>query len=308
MMKFDEPSWTGPSRWSRILGEGENPLLWSLPIYRAWGISVRIHVIFVAIILVKMILSIPENTLGPGFVALALIALFVLVLLHEYGHCFACRRVGGEADEILLWPLGGLASCLPPNRWQAHLVTVVGGPAVNLLLVPVLGGAVLAMGGSWDLVVFNPFDFGSAGSEALAGGYGFWFVWSLHATNAVLLGFNVLVPMYPLDGGRILHAVLWGRRGKLAADRISVAVGLVSAVLLGTVGLLTGETLIFGIAIFGGFVCYQEQRRQRFLEEPGADWPIPEVGDDPSGPDDGVEEEEIDAILAKISREGIKSL
>ncbi|MCH7765652.1 MAG: M50 family metallopeptidase [Acidobacteria bacterium] len=55
--------------------------------------------------------------------------LFVVVLVHEFGHCFGARYTGGEADEILIWPLGGLAYASPPHNAKAHMITTVAGPA-----------------------------------------------------------------------------------------------------------------------------------------------------------------------------------
>ena len=64
------------------------------------------------------------------------IALFALVLLHEFGHALACRSVGGEAKRIMLWPLGGVAYVRPPPRPGAQLWSIAAGPLVNLVLVP----------------------------------------------------------------------------------------------------------------------------------------------------------------------------
>src|SRR5205814_2483962 len=67
--------------------------------------------------------------------------LVVSILLHEFGHVFAARSVDGDAAEILMWPLGGLAYCDVPHTPRANLITAAGGPAVNLLLCVVAGGA-----------------------------------------------------------------------------------------------------------------------------------------------------------------------
>src|SRR5579863_7593404 len=69
------------------------------------------------------------------------LALFVIVLLHEFGHALACRQVGGRANEIVLWPLGGIAYVFPPPRPGALLWSIAAGPLVNLFLVPVTIGA-----------------------------------------------------------------------------------------------------------------------------------------------------------------------
>src|SRR5262245_45575733 len=135
-----------------------DPLSWSFPIGRFFGISVRIHLLFL-FFMVGMVgrgaLAQPRSyALDALYIQLIL---FLSVLLHEFGHCFAARRVDGDASEILLWPLGGLAYVDVPNTARANLVTVLGGPAVNLVLC-LITTAILAAYGfvppinpiSWD--------------------------------------------------------------------------------------------------------------------------------------------------------------
>src|SRR5437016_10121848 len=71
------------------------------------------------------------------------LALFIIVLLHEFGHALACRQVGGKADQIVLWPLGGVAYVAPPQRPGATLWSIVAGPLVNVILAPILTIAAL---------------------------------------------------------------------------------------------------------------------------------------------------------------------
>jgi len=298
------------SKWGRIFGDGDNPMRWSLPLYRLWGIGVRVHLIFIIVIIARLISTLLETKTGFLFMAIFLAGLFLLVLLHEYGHCLACRKVEGEADEILMWPLGGLASCLPPNTWKANLITVLGGPAINVLLLPVLAGGVLILsGGQWDLVFFNPLDPLLTMGSTDSGLFGYA-VFSMHVSNVFLLGFNMLVPMYPMDCGRVVHALIWRKKGRAVADRITWTVGIVTAIVLATIALAISEMMLFAIALFGGFVCFTEQRKQRFLEAAGPDWSMPfdaaASGGKPQTPE--VDFQEIDRILDKISKHGIQSL
>src|SRR5579863_6590293 len=71
------------------------------------------------------------------------LALFCIILLHEFGHALACRSVGGKANQIVLWPLGGVAYVAPPPRPGATLWSIAAGPLVNVGLLPVLSGAVI---------------------------------------------------------------------------------------------------------------------------------------------------------------------
>src|SRR5437764_2435137 len=74
------------------------------------------------------------------------LALFAIVLMHEFGHSLACRSVGGRAERIVLWPLGGIAYVAPPPRPGPVLWSIAAGPLVNLILAPLLFAACLALG------------------------------------------------------------------------------------------------------------------------------------------------------------------
>src|SRR5262245_45092875 len=119
-----------------------DPFAWSLPLGRLFGINVRIHWLFPFVALawvlrVALYKPYPEYKAPDGLwvdACVLMLILFVSVFLHELGHCFAARRVGGEANDVLLWPLGGLANVELPNRPRAHFLTAAAGPAVNLVL------------------------------------------------------------------------------------------------------------------------------------------------------------------------------
>ncbi|TVQ62611.1 MAG: hypothetical protein EA378_04585 [Phycisphaerales bacterium] len=298
-----------------------------MPLYSAWGIRVKAHLFFIVYVIAMLLWSIPQSGIGPGYMALGMLALFGTVLLHEYGHCFACRWVGGEADEVLMWPLGGLATVLPPEDWKSHLWTVLGGPAVNAVLWPVFAVLVLAMTGvTWSAVLFNPFAPGlGLGAAQTAATTPVWLVtgaWWLMYINLILLAFNMLVPMYPMDAGRTIQALLWRSMGQRRATEITVTIGLVAAGVMAVAGIVFSETLLLALAIFGGLTCWLERRRLRF--EGGDDFGAVYAGgaasideDEPPGPSKrelreqervAAEREEVDRILAKISQQGMASL
>lgn len=137
-------------------------------------------------------LSGPQHLL---FWLISIVFLSTIVLFHEFGHCFAARSVGGDADEVVLWPLGGLAFCRTPNVPRAHFIVAAGGPAVTLVLTLV----------SYLVFKWVPVDemSGTAGA-AVDQAHGL-----LVEFQFFLLIFN-LIPLYPLDGGRMFHAFLWG--------------------------------------------------------------------------------------------------
>ncbi len=76
-----------------------------------------------------------------AFNILEYLSLFLIVLLHEFGHALACRQVGGTANQIVLWPLGGVAYVNPPPRPGATLWSIVAGPLVNVVLFPLSRGS-----------------------------------------------------------------------------------------------------------------------------------------------------------------------
>jgi Zn-dependent protease len=162
------------------------------------------------------------------------LTLFAIVLLHEFGHAFACRQVGGQAKYIVLWPLGGIAYVRPPARPGAMLWSIAAGPLVNVALVPVtLGLHVWARAQGWDETYPD--------AERFLGTVAF--------LNLALLVFNLL-PIYPLDGGQILQALLWLVIGRVASLVVVSVLGMVAGV--GFVGLAVwSQDLWLGIlAVF----------------------------------------------------------
>lgn len=310
----------------RIFGDGANFLDWSLPLYNAWGIRVRVHLLYVVFIAVELMTSLARDTWGFPFAAITMASLFVLVLLHEYGHCLACRWVGGTADRILMWPLGGLAFCVPPHHWKPSLVTTLGGPAVNVLLLPILGLPLLAIAG-WNAVVFNPFAPGLAWQSVHAAGglqsYWLFALWSLYLTNLALLAFNMLLPMYPMDAGRVVQEILWRTLGYHRATVIAATIGVALAIAVGVLAMVTREMILLGVALFCGFTSWQERARiAATVEDPAlagydfsrgyrgmpGDEPREERAAEKRRRQREAEQERLDAILAKIARSGMASL
>src|SRR5437667_3515600 len=139
------------------------------------------------------------------------LALFLVVMLHEYGHALACRQVGGTANQIVLWPLGGVAYVNPPPRPGPTLWSIAAGPLVNLALLPIL-----------SLLGMASRSFGWAASMPNAHA----FLVAVWWTNIVLLIFNLL-PIYPLDGGQILRSLLWFMLGRARSLMVTAIIGFV---------------------------------------------------------------------------------
>jgi len=139
--------------------------------------------------------------------------LFFIVTLHEFGHALACRQVGGTADRIVLWPLGGVAYVSPPPRPGATLWSIAAGPLVNLILVPILM-VLTRLSQSLDWAATMP------NAAAL--------LRSVLLINVGLLVFNLL-PIYPLDGGQILRSLLWFPLGRARSLIVATVLGFIGA-------------------------------------------------------------------------------
>src|SRR5712664_3547521 len=144
------------------------------------------------------------------------LALFLIVMLHEFGHALACRQVGGVADQIVLWPLGGVAYVNPPQRPGAMLWSIAAGPLVNVALVPILKILGVLMR-SQGLAQQMP--------------NAFLLLRSVCLINLGLLIFNML-PIYPLDGGQILRSLLWFVLGRARSLMVATIIGFVGVAAL----------------------------------------------------------------------------
>jgi Zn-dependent protease len=127
-----------------------DPMSWSIPVFRLFGIQVKLHIFFIVVViglfLRELMLLQYDNVWWLDKFLLTVVVLFGSVLLHEFGHCFGARYMGGEAREILIWPLGGLAYVDVPHRWRALFVMVAAGPAVNVLICVVCAVGISAAG------------------------------------------------------------------------------------------------------------------------------------------------------------------
>ncbi|HEY8505064.1 MAG TPA: site-2 protease family protein, partial [Gemmataceae bacterium] len=234
--------------------------------------------------------------------------LFVAVLLHEYGHCFAARAVNGEASEILIWPLGGLAYCDVPHNPRAHLVTAAAGPAVTLGLAAACGVVLFSasylpplnpFNGPYRIELHNWRDGSTAigredyrlvkqgtaeridGETVILDGRYYvirdkkliaadvaemprmpdWVLWvaRFYWLNWALFLFN-LIPGFPLDGGRVLQSIVWGRADDYRrGTTVAIYAGYVSALVFALAAFALGEVLLFFLALFVYVTCRQQQ-------------------------------------------------
>lgn len=205
----------------------------SIRLFRLAGIEVSLHFSWF-LVAVYQLTSRPHRYLSPVFAIYEYLALFAIVLLHEFGHAFACRQVGGIAERILLWPFGGIAFVRPPPRPGAELWSIAAGPLVNVALLPIL---VL----SRVLLVRSGVAFENPDLYRLVVMIGY--------INLGILIFNLL-PIYPLDGGQILRSLLWFPFGRVRSLQIASVIGLIGGGLLTLYAITTGSMWLVLMTFF----------------------------------------------------------
>jgi Zn-dependent protease len=223
----------------------------SLRLFRFAGIDVNLHWSWFIVAVFGINMRGREYT-SVAWNALEYIALFGIVLLHEMGHALACRQVGGKADTIVLWPLGGVAYVSPPPRPAPILWSIAAGPLVNLILAPVLTVLLVSFArGS---------PFGAGNSNVASFIQALWFI------NLAILFFNLL-PIYPLDGGQIVRALLWFVVGRARSLMVTALVGFIGVAALLGLALLLQSVWIGILAVFILFNCWQGLTQARLLSK-----------------------------------------
>jgi stage IV sporulation protein FB len=290
-----------------------DPMSWSIPLFRAFGIQVRLHVLYI-IITIGMVgrAFSQDKDHWWEFVIIWVVMLFVIILCHEFGHCFAGRWVNGDAEEILMWPLGGLAYVRVPETPRANFITTAGGPAVNLLFC--ILAAVPLIAASYQPPL-NPINFRQIASPELhnfADGmthlardherfvkkgtteleygpivrvdeknyvlidtserkaiavepanlphYPDWVLWTARFfwLNWLLFLFNVLLPAYPMDGGRLFQCFIWARSDYRNGTTLACYSGYVVAALLFIASLWVVDPLLLALSLFIFFMSYRQ--------------------------------------------------
>jgi Zn-dependent protease/predicted transcriptional regulator len=207
---------------------------WSWNVGSIAGVPVRIHITLL-LLLVWIALAYSLRGVGPSatLAGVALVAsVFVIVLLHELTHALMARRFGVRTRDILLLPIGGIASLERiPERPSQELAISLIGPMFNLALAALIWGGLALGGGDVDLGLGAPMSLGATIAVQL-----FWI-------NVVLGAFNLL-PAFPLDGGRVFRALLsmWVRRE--TATRVAAGMGKALALALGIFGLFFNPWLV----------------------------------------------------------------
>jgi Zn-dependent protease len=226
---------------------------WSWHIGRFAGIDVYIHATF--LILIAWLLwaylragsTLLEAATGIGFV----MAVFFCVVLHEYGHALMARQFGIATRDITLLPIGGMARLerIPKVPWQ-ELVVALAGPLVNVVIALMLFAGLALSGSAFD-TGYNPVT--GMGTHPLV---------ELMGVNVMLVLFNML-PAFPMDGGRVLRALLAMKLPRIKATRVASVCGQAIAILFGLVGLM-GQPFLLFIALFVFIGASQEYQMIRW--------------------------------------------
>ena len=209
---------------------------WSLSIGKVAGTVVRIHLTFLLFLAWIFAATYASGGSANAWDSLLFIVLvFLCVLLHEFGHIFTARAFGVQTPYVTLLPIGGVAQLerIPEEPGQEFLIAIAG-PLVNVAITLVL---IVAFGADLQMSAATSVD-----NTTIP------LVNRLAAVNLFLALFN-LIPAFPMDGGRVLRALLASRFGYVRATGIAASIGQFVAFVLGFIGLLANPILIF-IAIF----------------------------------------------------------
>lgn len=281
---------------------------WNISLGRWAGVHVRLHVIFVLFAVVALHFS-ASPALGNGdagesllwYGVASLVILFWSVLFHELGHCFMASRLGGNVDEILLWPFGGLGRINATREPRDELFTALAGPLVNALVCVALTPTLIvwSVGESVALTrLVNPLrpPFALDGLsliEVLR--LTFWINW-------VLLLVNVL-PASTLDGGRVLRAFVWMRHGYRTAVIVLSRVAKLTAVGLFVLAWLLHDRegyyfTLLPLMLLGVFLFFSARQESDLLQRDdldglalGDEWDSPEFAQHFLDRDEGLSDE-----------------
>jgi len=219
----------------------------SIKLFRLAGIDVYIHWAWFLVFIYFS--SQPRQYTSYFWNCLEVLGLFAIVLTHEFGHQLACRQVGGQTHDIVLWPLGGVAYVTPPQRPGAQLWSIAAGPLVNVVLVPVFS---LLVSVSSHLRWYDS-------SPDL-----YELIHSLWVINIVLLCFNML-PIFPLDGGQILRSLLWFVMGRARSLLVASILGFLGVAAFICVAIRQHSWWLGVMAAFVALNCWNGFQQARAL-------------------------------------------
>jgi Zn-dependent protease/predicted transcriptional regulator len=217
---------------------------WSWKVASVAGIPVRIHVTFVLLLVWLFASGASRGLIHAAEGVAFILAAFACVVLHEFGHALMGRRYGVVTRDITLLPIGGVARLdRIPRRPSQEVAVALAGPLVNVVIA---GALFLVMRFSTRV-----YDFGDPGLLERS------FIARLFAFNLWVTAFN-LIPAFPMDGGRVLRALLATRLDYVRATRVAATVGQAIAFLFGFLGFFGPNPILILIALFVFIAAGQE--------------------------------------------------
>ena len=229
---------------------------WSFQVAKFAGIPIRIHATFFLLVLwVFYPYFAGRSSLAASGVDVALVlAAFTCIVLHELGHALTARRYGIRTRDITLLPIGGVARLeRMPDRPRHEILVALAGPAVNVVLAALLFLV--------TMILRHTTPGGLLSMDPLRGAFaqdpGSMFLFRLFAFNIMVVLFN-LIPAFPMDGGRVLRALLATRLDYVRATQIAAGIGQGIAVLFAAAGLWGNNPVLILIALFVFLAAGQE--------------------------------------------------
>jgi len=301
----------------------------SVPLFTAFGIRVRAHAILLIFVAGTILLDWTDGySISSRLISMAM--LWTVIIFHEFGHCFAGRSVGGTAEKIILWPLGGLAFPDIPKRPGADLWTTAGGPLVNVVICLITAAVVWLT--HHVFIPLNPYNCLQIPLELYGWRNPMMYVWWMFCISYILLLFNLL-PIFPLDGGRLVQGMLWKFIGYYRSMLVSCTVGMFASGALAIFAVLHHphpDWMLIFLAVWL-FVSCQQMRVQVREIGPEEPWQSEETDFSSSlHPDppakkprvsrraqriarkhirqETAERVRLDSLLAKVSSSGLASL
>jgi Zn-dependent protease/CBS domain-containing protein len=229
---------------------------WSLKLLKVKGIDIKVHLTFVLILIwaaYRWSVSTGEGVQGAVFGIVATLLLFLSVTLHELGHSFQALKYGVKVRDITLMPMGGLAQMEEiPEDPNKELRIALAGPLVNFGIAALLIG----IGALLDARALLPLNelYASLGSVSWSG------LLAYLTTANLILGLFNLVPAFPMDGGRVLRALLAKKMNHAKATKIAAQIGQGFALMMGLWGFMSGSWTLVIIAIFVWMGAGQENQ------------------------------------------------
>lgn len=313
----------------------DDPVSWSVAVLRLGSITVRLHAVMLATILVLLLRSAwfqgeSGGVLGPGFSLVMVVLFFWVPLMEEMVLLWSIRRLGGAASEVVLHPLGGLDVSVFPPGWRRHGLAAASG-LVALALLAIVVGALLGFttGSFQEIAPPNPLSLEGLYSIHMMGSWWLSALFLLEWVCVLVLVAN-LVPAPPMRGWHVLHALLRSRLGWSRSHRLVLRIAVVSIVGLVVLGLLIREITPILVALLCTMCLREEYQRLRALhstlghelqehsmlhadslieqEEAASSEAIRRVRRMREDTLRKEEEDALDRILLKISRQGRHSL